>query len=111
LSACFKNAKRVGRAKTARYKNWIAITTPQLKKQIQWRRPDFFHEKIIVIYSLKRPDKRIRDLGNLEKALSDILVSTGIIEDDSNIEDLRLHWADQEHAVIINIREFDNETH
>ena len=83
------------------------IASSQLKKQTQWRQPNLFYEKLIVVYSLKRPDKRKRDLGNLEKALSDILVSTGIIEDDSNIEDLRLHWADQNEPVIINLEVFE----
>lgn len=36
------------------------------------------------------PDKRKRDLGNLEKQLSDALVLAGVMEDDSQIVDLHL---------------------
>jgi len=39
-----------------------------------------------------KPDKRRRDLGNLEKAISDILVSVGIVEDDSLCEWLEIKW-------------------
>ena len=42
-----------------------------------------------------RPDKRRRDLGNLEKAVSDILVSVGIIEDDSLCEWLEIKWVQE----------------
>ena len=42
-----------------------------------------------------RPDKRRRDLGNLEKAVSDILVSTGVIEDDCLCEWLEIRWVDE----------------
>jgi crossover junction endodeoxyribonuclease RusA len=42
-----------------------------------------------------RPDKRKRDLGNLEKGVSDILVSQNIIEDDSMCEWLEIRWVDK----------------
>jgi crossover junction endodeoxyribonuclease RusA len=55
-------------------------------------------QKIIGAYKLTilavRPDKRRRDLGNLEKAVSDILVSQNIIEDDSLCEWLEVRWVD-----------------
>lgn len=37
---------------------------------------------------------RRRDLANYEKATSDLLVKWGILSDDSQIVDIRLHWAD-----------------
>ena len=36
------------------------------------------------------PDRRRRDLDNLQKALLDSVVAAGVIEDDSNIDDLRV---------------------
>jgi crossover junction endodeoxyribonuclease RusA len=36
------------------------------------------------------PDRRRRDLDNLQKALLDSIVAAGVIEDDSNIDDLRV---------------------
>lgn len=41
-----------------------------------------------------RPDNRRRDLGNLEKIVSDSLTYAGIWEDDSQIVDLRIVWGD-----------------
>ncbi len=55
---------------------------------------------IAVQYRFARTDRRKRDLGNLEKAMSDILVKHEIIEDDSKIVDLRLIWTGSEPAEI-----------
>jgi Holliday junction resolvase RusA-like endonuclease len=41
-----------------------------------------------------RPDKRKRDLGNLEKAISDILVSQNIIQDDCLCEWMEIRWVE-----------------
>lgn len=54
--------------------------------------------KVLGAYKLTilavRPDKRKRDLGNLEKAVSDILVSQNIVEDDSFCEWLEAKWVE-----------------
>lgn len=42
-----------------------------------------------------RPDRRRRDLGNLEKPVSDLLVSAGVIADDSNAQSITLRWSDK----------------
>lgn len=39
-----------------------------------------------------RPDKRRRDLDNLLKPISDLLVSVGVIEDDSRCEMISARW-------------------
>ncbi len=41
-----------------------------------------FEGPVSVRYAYGRPDKRRRDLGNLEKSVSDQLVSAGVIVDD-----------------------------
>ena len=41
-----------------------------------------------------RPDNRRRDLDNLLKAVLDGCTYAGVWEDDSNIVDLRIYWAD-----------------
>jgi len=43
-----------------------------------------------------RPDRRARDLGNLEKAVSDLLVERGVVIDDSCCERLELAWSGEE---------------
>jgi len=58
----------------------------------------------------KKPDKRRRDIGNLEKAVSDILQATGVIEDDCLCQDLRMRWVDFGPEFLITIRPHDGET-
>lgn len=90
LSACFNNAKGPGRLKSKRYRAWIEHCSWALNNI----RDHLVAGPVNVTYLIQRPDKRKRDLGNLEKALSDLLVSMGIIQDDSLIVDLRLAWSD-----------------
>jgi crossover junction endodeoxyribonuclease RusA len=41
-----------------------------------------------------RPDKRRRDIGNLEKIVSDTLTKAGVIEDDSLAQAIVCRWSD-----------------
>lgn len=41
-----------------------------------------------------RPDKRRRDLANLEKAPNDLMVKWKVLEDDSQIHRLTMRWAE-----------------
>ena len=52
------------------------------------------------------PDKRRRDLDNLCKALCDVIVHLGILEDDHWIHDLHLKWDREavQNGVLIDIR-------
>lgn len=42
-----------------------------------------------------RPDRRARDLGNLEKAVSDLIVERGLVIDDSCCQRITLAWSDE----------------
>jgi crossover junction endodeoxyribonuclease RusA len=46
-----------------------------------------------VEYAAGRPDKRRRDIANLEKILSDTLQKCFVITNDCEIEDMRLRWS------------------
>jgi crossover junction endodeoxyribonuclease RusA len=76
-----------GRYKSAAYKAWQEAAGLSVKDS---------HRQNIRVYSLaiclKRPDKRRRDLGNYEKAISDLLVAHGVIADDSGCERLTMQW-------------------
>ena len=50
--------------------------------------------KLCVVIEAHRPDNRRRDLDNLLKAVLDGCTHAGVWEDDSNIVDLRIYWAD-----------------
>ncbi len=94
LSACFTNVRRNGRADTPRYKAFKSGVDFDLHRQrlIGFYGKPRFNCPIAVTYIIRKPDNRARDLGNLEKALSDTLVRNFIIKDDSQISDLRLRW-------------------
>lgn len=47
---------------------------------------------------LNPPDGRRRDLGNYEKALSDFLQSSGIVQNDNLCQDLHIVWGDSKDA-------------
>lgn len=82
----FKNAGK-SRVKTLAYKAWLQLAAVSIKDS---------HRQNIGPYSisiaLKRPDMRRRDIGNLEKAVSDVLVAHGVIRDDSLCERLTMAW-------------------
>lgn len=58
---------------------------------------------------LVAPDKRARDAGNLDKALMDIIVKAGIIEDDSNkyVRRLSYEWLASGEPVTILIQPYE----
>lgn len=49
-----------------------------------------------LLVEAQRPDKRRRDIGNLEKPLSDLLVSLGTVEDDCLAEEITLRWVKED---------------
>lgn len=98
LSACFKNVRRNGRAATTRYTAWVI----EALHAVQQQRVGLVPGSVVAVYQFRRPDKRRRDLGNLEKAVSDLLVKARLIEDDSLIVDLRMMWGG-EAAVTVTI--------
>jgi len=84
----FANAGK-RRIKTAAYSAWLDLASIGIKDS---------HRLNLGPYSLhiclRRPDKRRRDLGNLEKAVSDLLVANGVIQDDSLSQRITLQWDD-----------------
>lgn len=90
LSACFTNAKSVGRVATPRYKSWQTEALWSIKAQ----KAKPVTGEVSISVGLVAPDKRARDAGNLDKAICDILVKAGIIVDDSNkyVRRLSYEW-------------------
>lgn len=83
------NFKTGRRFKTKAYQDWknesmiLVMTKPRA----------YFKGPVKVTYMVGRfKDKIRRDVANLEKAMSDVLVSMGILADDSQIQDIRLRW-------------------
>lgn len=80
---------KVRRHKSRKYEAWIMEAKRALTQQhfTQFDRPVQVH------YKFGKPDKRQRDLANLEKAPSDLLVLCGVLKDDSLIHKLVMEWA------------------
>jgi crossover junction endodeoxyribonuclease RusA len=89
------------------YKDWVKHAEWALVGQVKGR-------KIAGEYTLEiaavRPDKRRRDLGNLEKAVSDLLQKAGIIQDDYLCQDIHLHWAKSGPECLIIVKEYTDGT-
>jgi len=58
--------------------------------------PDFKSHKLSVTVWVYPPDRRKRDLSNLDKALMDSLVAGGLFDDDSQIDELRFVRKEQD---------------
>lgn len=56
---------------------------------MQAGRPKLFG-RLAVIYDAYPPDRRRRDIGNLEKPLTDALMHAGLFDDDEQIDDLHI---------------------
>ena len=59
------------------------------KEVLASRAKSFGTSRLLVDVLVIPPDKRKRDLGNLDKVLMDSLQKAGLFEDDSQIDDLR----------------------
>lgn len=99
LSACFINVRRNGRADSERYGAYKRTVDKDLAQN--WRgtlgtpyQPTFTGN-VKVRYTVRRPDRRARDLDNLLKALNDTLTRNHIVQDDSRIIDLQIRWGSE----------------
>lgn len=71
------------RFKSPDYKTWCNAAGWKLKTQ---KLPDKPIGECHVEIHLVRPDRRIRDCANYEKAVTDLLVDMGVLMDDSLIQ-------------------------
>lgn len=89
-NALWRNVK--GRTlKSAAYRSWLQEALLLLRAQ---RAPHVAGSYSLAIVA-DRPDNRRRDLGNLEKAVSDCLVHAGVIEDDHLAKSIIMAWSDK----------------
>lgn len=95
----FANSKSGGRFKSARYTAWATEAGWEAKRQRAGRIEGPYALYIVAC----RPDARRRDLANLEKAVSDLLVSAGIVEDDSLCMKLQMSWGEPGQTVLVSV--------
>lgn len=77
------------RRKSERYKAWIAEAFPLVQREVRGQR-------ISGPWSIElravRPDRRKRDIDNLLKATIDLMVSCGVVGDDSEMQSVYASW-------------------
>ena len=77
------NGRRIKSAKGRAYQATIMAILSLMKL------PDFGNKRLSVTVWVHPPDRRKRDLANIDKALMDSLVAGGLFNDDSQIDELR----------------------
>ena len=73
-----------------RYRDWILEAGKAVAAQLPAQAP-LKHYRLWI--EATAPDRRRRDLGNLEKPTSDLLKRAGVIEDDHMAQGIFLHWS------------------
>ena len=92
VNALYENC-RGGRRKTQKYVDWIK----KAHESIGIWKYEPIEEYINVVYSVLKPvQKRKRDVANIEKGLSDFLVKSLLITDDSQILSNTQRWVEEE---------------
>ena len=100
-------ATKEGRVyRSPKYVEWRKLAMWQIAGQAKGKK--HLGPYKLTIHAVK-PDKRRRDLGNLEKAVSDILVSQNIVEDDSLCEHLVMMWVSEGPACHVMVEGVGNE--
>jgi len=89
-------ASKGGRVyRSGEYAGWRSVSLWRLREQMRMSYPG---QSVEGAYRLTvravKPDRRRRDLGNLEKAISDIIVAAGIVEDDHLCQQIVLAWVE-----------------
>lgn len=99
---------RRGRVKSKRYRVWCDVAGFEIMAQ----RPKKITGRVRMSYAFGRPKgKRKADLSNLVKAIEDLLVLLGIIEDDSLVEAFDCEWRDGLQGLEVRILGLDHATH
>lgn len=90
VNALYRNVPGRGRVKTQRYLTWLRAAGNEVLAQAPGQ--PSIRGAVSIAIAVYRPDKRRRDLGNLEKAVTDLLVTYAMIDDDRHVASLLLEW-------------------
>ena len=93
MNNLYLNVYRKGRVIAPAYRVWMGRCPPEIGVH---RSELPITERFAIQYYIMRPDRRKRDIANLEKALTDSLVKHQIIKDDSLMEELHMQWGKPE---------------
>ena len=105
VNGLWANSRNGGRFRTQKYDSWIYEAGAEIMRQ----RPMKYMGPVVLTYEVQEPvGKRKFDLGNREKALTDLLVSHRIIQADDNtiVREINLRWAPDVEGVRVTVSEF-----
>jgi Holliday junction resolvase RusA-like endonuclease len=95
VNALYQNVPGKGRVKTALYSAWEKRAGFQVNKITQ--------ECVLGRYGLslvvRRPKSARRDIDNVIKAISDLAVTMGLVQDDCLCEEIFIRWTDDADVV------------
>src|SRR5262249_16103565 len=94
-----RSGKRIHRS--PQYVRWLERAGWQVISQ----RQGCIHGPYNISIAAVRPDKRKRDLGNLEKSISDLLVSIGTVEDDQLANEISIRWVTSVPPITVTLTE------
>ncbi len=84
----FRNVRGKGRVKTAAYNDWLGHAGWLLRSQ----HPAPVKGRVVILISVERTSK-CADIDNRVKAIFDLLVTHGVIDDDRNVVGFAAAWA------------------
>jgi Holliday junction resolvase RusA-like endonuclease len=105
VNGLWANGKHGRRYRTQLYDSWIYEAGAEIMRQ----RPKKHVGPVVLSYEVQEPaGKRKYDLGNREKAVTDLLVSHQIIQADDNtiVREIKLKWAPDINGVRVTIAPF-----
>jgi len=88
VNSLWNPRKGGGWRRSDKYRQWLTEAGWELVRQKPVKIPGRVGVRIHAI----KPDKRVRDLDNLAKAVFDLLVTHKIIEDDKNVDAIQMAW-------------------
>jgi crossover junction endodeoxyribonuclease RusA len=88
------------------YVAWLEEAGWMVKAQTK----DQIFGQYIIHISATKPDKRRRDLDNLLKSTSDLLVKTKVVEDDSDCKAIAAEWGEHGIPMVVCIYGIEEET-
>lgn len=90
--------------RSAVYKFWADDAERHLQAQ---GKPETVTYKCALEIAVGRPDRRRRDIDNVNKAVLDLLQHCGVLADDSLVQDLRTYWSDEVVGVQVIIKQLE----
>ena len=92
--------------RTKVYNDWSDAAVEALKSQELPREP--INYAVAVELAVGRPDRRKRDIDNINKATLDLLEHVGVLENDHYVHDLRSYWSDKVVGIQVIIKNLES---